>query len=145
MANNAINPKHRVVKHLRESWVKKNIGGLDRSSIQERLTYYSEMNPHVTIKMREHESSFCIVLVTDFMKRVHQLRESGEVVFIDATSNCDSQNMAVVPILCASPSGALPLAFMFMSNQTEEMFTEGRLIHYTLVTIVHKNLGLGVL
>ena len=125
IANNAINPKQRVVQHLRENWVKENIGGLDRQSIEERLMYYAETNPDITIKMHMEESSFCIVLITQFMKRVHQIREAGEVVFVDATSNCDSQNMAVVPMLCASPSGALPLAFMFLSNQTEEMFTQG--------------------
>ena len=125
IANNAINPKQRVVQHLRENWVKRNIGGLDHQSIEERLIYYAETNPNITIKMHIEESSFCIVLITQFMKRVHQIRESGEVVFVDATSNCDSQNMAVVPMLCASPSGALPLAFMFLSNQTEQMFTQG--------------------
>lgn len=53
------------------------------------------------------------------------MRESGEIIFVDATSNCDSQNMAIMPILCVSPSGALPLAFLFMSSQEECMFTRG--------------------
>ena len=125
LASNATNPKRRVVQHLRDNWVKKNIGTLDHSSIEDRLKSYAEANKDVTIMMEIDESSICIVLVTEFMKRVHRLREAGEVVFVDATSSCDSQNIAVVPILCASPSGALPLAFMFLSNQTEDMFTKG--------------------
>ena len=45
---------------------------------------------------------------------------------MDATSNCDQQNIAVVPMLCSSPSGALPLAFLFVSNQDEATFTKGK-------------------
>ena len=53
------------------------------------------------------------------------MKESSEVIFVDAISICDQQNVAVVPMLCASPSGALPLAFMFLSNQDEATFTKG--------------------
>ena len=105
--------------------MKRNIGGLDHASIEDRLKSYVESNKEVRMMMEIDESNICVVIVTDFMTRVHHLREAGEVVFIDATSNCDSQNIAIVPIMCASPSGALPLAFMFLSNQTEDMYTKG--------------------
>ena len=126
LANNATNPKHRVVKHLREKWVQRNMGGSDHLSIEDRLRSYAENHQQLTMKIDINEAEICVVIVSDFMKRVHQLREAGEVAFVDATSSCDAQNIAVVPILCASPSGALPLAFMFLSNQTEEMFTKGK-------------------
>ena len=55
-------------------------------------------------------------------------KESSEIIFIDATSNCDQQNIAVVPVLCPSASGALPLAMAFCSSQDEDMFTRGNSI-----------------
>ena len=74
------------------------------------------------------ESSYCVVLVTPFMLRVHRnMKEASEVLFVDATTNCDRQNSAVVPLLCSSAGGALPLGLLFLSNQTEEMFFKGEL------------------
>ena len=60
------------------------------------------------------------------MRRVHEsMQEASEVIYVDATTNCDRQNTAVVPILCSSAAGALPLGILFLSNQTEEMFFKG--------------------
>ena len=60
------------------------------------------------------------------MRRAHQfLRESGEVVFVDSTSNCDRLNMAVTPLLCQSPAGSVPLGVIFTSSQDEIAYTKG--------------------
>lgn len=60
------------------------------------------------------------------MKRAHrQLREAREVVFVDATTCVDQLNTAVIPLLCAGPAGAVPLAVLFVSSQDEATLTKG--------------------
>ena len=127
IANHSLNPTQRAIQWLRQKWLTKNVGGLDQVSMKVCIDRYKSQNPDLDIVYDiEDDGSFCILLITPFMRRVHQkIREAGEIVFIDATSNCDGLNTAVVPILCASPAGALPLAFLFLSSQDENMFTKG--------------------
>ena len=128
LANNAINPNLRAIQYLYDCWRKERVGGLDGFSIQECLKKYEEANPDLTIRYDIKGESFCVVLVTPFMRRVHKMaKESCEIIFVDATSNCDQQNIAVVPVLCASAAGALPLAMAFCSSQDEVMFNKGNL------------------
>ena len=126
LANNAVNPNVRAIQHLHDCWRKERVGGLDGFSISECLKKYELANPDLTIRSDIQGQSFCVVLITPFMRRVHKMaKESCEIVFVDATSNCDQQNIAVVPVLCASVSGALPLAMAFCSSQDEVMFNKG--------------------
>ena len=127
IANHGINPSQRAIQWLREKWLAQNVGGLDHSSMKECLDKYKTQNPDLSIEYDiQDDGSFCILLLTPFMRRVHEeIREAGEIVFVDATSNCDGLNTNVVPILCASPAGALPLGFLFLSSQEECMFTKG--------------------
>lgn len=88
-------------------------------------------NPELTIDVHNTDDRFCVVLITPFMKRAHtQLREAGEVVFVDATGCVDQLNTAVIPLLCAGPVGAIPLAVLFTSSQDETTLTKGMLCHY---------------
>ena len=128
IANNSINPTQRAIEYLREKWLDKNVGGLDQISMRQCLDKYKAQNPEVLIECDiQDDGSYCVMLLTPFMKRVHtSIREAGEIIFVDATSNCDGLNTAVVPVLCASPAGALPLGFLFLSSQDEAMFTKGK-------------------
>ena len=66
----------------------------------------------------------CVALVTPFMRRVHeQLRESGEVVFVDGTASVDHLNTAVIPFLCTSDARAAPLGVVFALSQDEACLT----------------------
>ncbi|KAG0696236.1 hypothetical protein GWK47_026625 [Chionoecetes opilio] len=63
------------------------------------------------------------------MKRIHEnLREAGEVVFVDATGCVDQLNTAVIPLLCSGPVGALPLAVLFTSSLDEATLTKAQLV-----------------
>ena len=127
IANHGINPCQRAIQWMREKWLAKNVGGLDQISMQDCLEKYRNIHPDLEIKYdMQDDGSYCILLLTPFMRRVHQkMREAGEIVFVDATSNCDGLNTSIVPLLCASPAGALPLGFLFLSSQEEYMFTKG--------------------
>ncbi|KAK4302722.1 hypothetical protein Pmani_025206 [Petrolisthes manimaculis] len=125
-ANHAINPSLRAISYMRQQWLKREHGGYCNLSMAEALKKYAVDNPDVTLLTETINNQLCVVLVTPFMKRVHkELREAGEVVFVDATGSVDQLNTAVFPFLCAGPAGAVPLAVLFTSAQDEETLIKG--------------------
>ena len=99
-ANNAVNPTPRPIAHMHEQWLKKEHGGLHTFSMFEATEKYSEDHPDVMLKVDRSDSQFCVALVTPFMKRIHKdLREAGEVVFVDATECADQLNTALHSVL----------------------------------------------
>lgn len=125
-ANNAVNPTPKAIAYLRQQWLEKQHGGLNTPSMFEAIEKYSEDNPDITIKIDRSDNQFCVVLVTPCMKRVHKnVREAGEVVFVDATGCVDQLNTDVITILCSGPVAALPLAVLFTSCLDEATLTKG--------------------
>lgn len=91
--------------------------------MQTAIEKYFQSNPGSLIEMEFSETSFAIALVTPLMQRIHQkLKESAEVVFVDTTRHVDQINTAVTLLLCAGPSGALPLGLIFTSLQEQSSF-----------------------
>ncbi|XP_050703227.1 uncharacterized protein LOC126988878 [Eriocheir sinensis] len=87
---------------------------------------YAATSKASKIEYKTDGEKFAVVLVTEFMGRIHEkCREAGEVVFVDTTSHLDQLNTAVTPFLCAGPAGALPLGVIFTSSQDEESYTAG--------------------
>lgn len=126
MANNSINPKPRAVRYLRDLWVKDNHGTLGGETMFSSIQKYAELHPDSKIEYEIYENRFVIVLVTEFMLKIHdEFRESGEVIFVDTTSHVDQLNTALTPLLCASPIGGLPLGVIFTSSQEETSYTKG--------------------
>ena len=126
LANKATNPDMRAIRYANSCWKLKTNGGLTNMSMIDTISKYKEEHPDVLLDYEISEDFFCAVLVTPFMMRVNKMaKESGEVVFIDATSSVDQNNIAVVPLLCSSVAGALPLAVLFLSSQDQASFTKG--------------------
>ncbi|XP_064117882.1 LOW QUALITY PROTEIN: uncharacterized protein LOC135223348 [Macrobrachium nipponense] len=127
-ANKSVNPSLKSVEYMRTQWVKEQHGGLNTLSMFNAIHKYAADNPEVQIKVEHNDERFCVVLVTPFMKRVHEhLREASEVVFVDATGICrgDQLNTAIIPFICAGPAGAVPLAVLFTSCQDQVTLTRG--------------------
>ena len=128
MARNDKNPSKRAVTHLHEKWQKKEHGGYGDEDMAEALKRYAVSHPETTVKAEKHEGHMIIAVVTPLHKRVHQeVREAGEVVFVDGTASVDRLNTLVLPFLCATPAGALPLGFVLTSSQDESSLTAGEL------------------
>ena len=69
------------------------------------------------------ENQYALAMVTDFMQRIHtNLRESAEVVFMDSTTHVDGTNSTITLVVCSSPAGALPLAVLMASDQSESSY-----------------------
>ncbi|KFM71421.1 hypothetical protein X975_03565, partial [Stegodyphus mimosarum] len=59
------------------------------------------------------------------MKRAHQLAASQEVVFVDSTSSCDSENHSITFMLTSCATGAAPLGIIITKGQTQDICTQG--------------------
>lgn len=57
------------------------------------------------------------------MQRAHNLLSSGNLVFIDTTSACDAGSHSVTFILSPCQAGAVPLAVLITSGQSEEAYS----------------------
>ena len=69
---------------------------------------------------------FMMACCDPLSSRVHEvLKESGSIVFCDATSNIDRQDSKFFQMLTVGPSGGLPLGFVLISRETVEMLTAG--------------------
>ena len=65
-----------------------------------------------TVKIKEDEDSWAVLIVTPIMKRAQELPASQEIIFTDSTSSCDSENTTVTVMLTATKAGAVPIAVM---------------------------------
>ena len=66
-----------------------------------RLEHYNEEQGQECAKMTvTEENQLVIAICTPVMKRIHEkIRQSGEMVFIDSTGNCDRQNHRIFLLL----------------------------------------------
>ena len=126
MARHDTNPTKRSITHLHDVWRRIEHGGFNDASMFEALTKYAGDNPDLTVKFKVTGKSYAIVLVTPFMRRVHEeMQEAGEVVFVDGTASVDRLNTVVLPFMCGTPAGAAPLGVVFTSSQDEVSLTTG--------------------
>ena len=67
------------------------------------------------------EGETVVVVCNPFMHRVHEhLPQSGDLVFIDATSNLDRNDTKLLHMVCSSPIGALPLAEIITTREDDK-------------------------
>ena len=126
IANSAINPTRRAVAYIHECWLQQHHGNIGGNTMFHAIKSYAEKNKGSIIRVEGDEDRFTIVLVTEFMLRVHkEFREAGELVFVDTTSHVDQLNTCVTVLLCSGPAGAAPLGVIFTSSQSEEAYEAG--------------------
>ena len=134
LANTPINPSSKSIDLMGRTWLQNEHGGLNDISMIDFLKKYARDIPNLTIEVEAYGDSYWVVLVTPFMKRVDtEFREACEVVFVDATRCVDQLNTAVVPLLCAGPAAAAPLAVLFTSPQYVIILTKDKYMHLVLI------------
>ena len=77
------------------------------------------------VAVEEHCGETIVVAVTPLMERAHTLRESGEIVFIDASGNMDRDNLRVFLIMTWSAAGGLPLGVMLSTSEAQTTLEKG--------------------
>ena len=119
------NPTMRATQYMYSKWLRSTVGGWNDSDMFTALDSFAKNSDNIIEIEVSSDGSFCAALVTPLMARVHGIREASEVVFVDATAAVDRLHTAVIPLLYASPVGALPLGVVFTSSQDEVHLTGG--------------------
>ncbi|KAL9978127.1 hypothetical protein ACROYT_G015612 [Oculina patagonica] len=65
------------------------------------------------------EQPLIVAICTPLMSRVHQLRQTGEMAFLDASGSLDRFNNPVYFMCTNHPAGALPLGVWITSGQSQ--------------------------
>lgn len=73
------------------------------------------------VKIHE-QHPWSVIVVTEVMKRLHNLTASKEIIFVDSTSSCESTGTTVTIFLAGTKVGALPLAVIIHPDQTCDNF-----------------------
>lgn len=93
------------------------------SKLVEKLQEYKTENPEATTSHQMYQGDkrlLIIAIVPPLMKRGHkEVPQSGELVFIDATSNPKQHNLKVFIMCTHSIAGALPLSILITSDERE--------------------------
>ena len=131
-ADRSITPRRRDFSHLYSQFTKDKYGGKDKqmfAKLVERLKSYEEENPEASTSYQLYEGDsqpLIIALVTPLMKRVHkEVQQSGELVFIDATSNTEEHNLKVFMLCTHHVAGALPLGILITSDEKQSTLCQG--------------------
>lgn len=67
------------------------------------------------------DNQLVIAICTPMMRRVHAgLRESGEMVFVDSSGNCDRHDHHLFLLLAPSSAGSLPLGVFITTSKTQQ-------------------------
>ena len=79
--------------------------------LEDRIINIKTKFPGITIEYRLYDQNnpLIIAFVTPMMHRIHQhVKESGEMVFIDSSSNMEEFNLRIFLMVTQSVVGALP-------------------------------------
>ncbi|XP_043240288.1 uncharacterized protein LOC122390904 [Amphibalanus amphitrite] len=126
VARKDTNPTRRAVDYMLQLWKKNKHRGQNDADVIHSLKRYAAAHPELSIDMLQTVEHFCVSLVTPFMRRAHkEIREAGEVVYVDGAVSVDGLHTCVRPLLCATPAGAAPLGVIFTSAQDEACLTAG--------------------
>ena len=91
----------------------------------EELLKFHENNISVRFKISVQNEEYAIALCTPIMQRTLELPQCSEIMFVDATGNCDNQNHKVYFFVTQSAAGGLPVGCIISSSQKSEIFELG--------------------
>ncbi len=81
-----------------------------------KLNDYQEANPDSSVDYQLYggdNTPLIIAIVTPLMRRIHKyVRQSGELVFVDSTSNTEEHYLKVFLLCTANVAGALPCGLL---------------------------------
>lgn len=100
-----------------------NYGNRDEKSVVSVLKekQYDFLQNGVTVLVRENP--LIITVITPIMKRANECRFAQEVVFVDSSGSCDQTNTCVTFFFAANKIGAIPLAIVLHTAQSESNYT----------------------
>ena len=132
LADRGTCPRRRDFNALYVEFNKEKYGGSDvkamLDNLEERIATAKEKHPDISIRYKPCDDSnpLLLAIVTPLMHRIHQhISESGELVFIDSSSNMEEYNLRVFLLVTQSVLGALPLGILITSDEKTETLIQG--------------------
>jgi hypothetical protein len=131
-ADRSITPRRRDFHYLYDQYNKENFGGKNvemYEKLAEKIGEYNKEHPEASTHYQLYggdETPLLIAIVTPLMKRVHQnIPQSGELLFVDATSNTEEHNLKVFLFCTHNVAGALPCGVLITSDEKESTLKHG--------------------
>ncbi|XP_033986970.1 uncharacterized protein LOC117482854 [Trematomus bernacchii] len=88
-------------------------------------SYNNKCNDTCALLGTTSQGAPLVVVCSPLMKKVHQLKHSGELCFIDSSGNMDRENCRVFLLLTHSCAGGLPLGILLCQSEDEQTIAQG--------------------
>lgn len=72
--------------------------------------------------MKYQKDPMAVLVLTQAMRRAHQLKGAEEMLFCDTTSGCDGASLNITFLMRPTAVGAAPLGVCFTDTMTEEAY-----------------------
>ena len=132
LADRGICPRRRDFNMLYTEFNRKKYGGSDSEAMlkifKDRIIDAKETHPDIKVSYSKYtiDSPLLVAIVTPLMQRIHQyVSESGELVFIDSSSNMDEYHLQIFLLVTQSVISALRLGILITSDEKTESLIKG--------------------
>ena len=88
-------------------------------------SYINKCQDRCAIMATSSQGAPLVALCSPLMKKVHQLKHSGELCFIDSSGNMDREGCRVFLLLTHSCAGGLPLGILICQSEDQQTIFEG--------------------
>ena len=88
----------------------------------EKANEYNEKHGDTLCVVEQVDDETIVAVCDKLSQRVHKvLPQSGDIVYVDATSNLDRQDSKLIKFMTCSPAGGLPLGFVVTGSESEKV------------------------
>ena len=123
LANAQENPTERQIKYLYDKWRVNQYGNREESSVLEILRNKIPVLRYSGGNLLVKENPFITVVITPIMRRSFIEGIADEIVFVDSSGSCDQTNTCVTFMFAPNKTGAIPVACILHTAQTEANYT----------------------
>lgn len=98
-----------------------------KADLSARLAKYNSEHGCVCAQMEEtRDGQVVVAICTPLMQRVHtRVQQSGELIFVDSSGNCDRQNHRLFLVITHSAAGGLPLGVVMTTSESSTTIATG--------------------
>ena len=127
-ADRAIMPDYRWVFNFHALYMQNNFGKINSpeafEKAIEKAKQYNDKHGDTLCTVTQVDGKTIVAVCDMLSRRVHKvLPQSGDIVYVDATSNLDRQDSKLTKFMTCSPAGGLPLGFVVTSSESENVLT----------------------
>lgn len=96
------------------------------ADLRARIDHINQEHGVKCAEMRVVDGQLLVAICTPLMQRVHsRVQQSGEVIFVDSSGNCDRQNHRLFLMMTHSAAGGVPLAVLITTSESSATLQAG--------------------